>query len=262
MASQKEIINSLDGLLNGAVAIAMHGVPGVQAADVDNALQTHVDTVRARVRGIQPQAMLAHLHGYLFDELGFIGDTEMYYNPANDYLPYVLEHKRGSVLMLSLVYKIVAERLGLVCWGVKVPGHFYMAVGTDNGPMLIDAFAGGRFVTAEEVNGKMQSTFGTEAEWTDELMDPVSTKHWLSLILQQLLNIYGLEGRYTDVAAVLEFEMLLWPDQLRLERDLGLVLARIGMSKPAAAWLARYLMNNPDDPQKKDLEQLLDVLES
>jgi hypothetical protein len=62
------------------------------------------------------------------------------------------------------------------------------------------------------------------------------------------------------VAAVLEMEMLLWPAQGHLQRDLALVLARIGLSRPASIWLDTYLKNNPQDPQKADLKQLLDVL--
>jgi hypothetical protein len=62
------------------------------------------------------------------------------------------------------------------------------------------------------------------------------------------------------MAAVLEMEMLLWPGQGHLQRDLALVLARIGMARPASVWLNEYLKNNPDDPQKTDLKQLLDVL--
>jgi hypothetical protein len=59
---------------------------------------------------------------------------------------------------------------------------------------------------------------------------------------------------------MLELEMLLWPDQTHLQRDLALVLARIGLSQPASMWLDQYLKCNPNDPQKGDLRQLLEVL--
>ena len=45
-----------------------------------------------------------------------------------------------------------------------------------------------------------------------------------------------------------------------LKRDLGLVLARCGLSRPASIWLDRYLKSNPDDPQKSQLKELLQVL--
>ena len=40
----------------------------------------------------------------------------------------------------------------------------------------------------------------------------------------------------------------------------SLVLARCGLAQPASLWLDRYLQGNPDDPQKTELQQLLDVL--
>ncbi len=260
LASQLDSLEAPDALLQGALAIAMHEQPDVNAAEVDATLQSYADTIRSRVRGTQAQAMLAHLHDYLFDELGFIGDTETYYSPANSYLPHVLEHKRGLPITLTLVYKLVADRLGMKSWGVALPGHFVAGIEVDGAPMLIDTFAGGRLITPEEAQQRMQTMFGNEVDSIDELIQPASPRHWLTRILQNLLNIFGSEGRYADVAAMLEMEMLLWPEQDRLQRDLALVLARIGMSRPASAWLEQYLENNPDDPQEKDLKQLLDVL--
>src|SRR6476660_8446250 len=163
-------IESPDALLNGAVAIAMHQMDEVDAASVDAQLQGYADTVRARVRGRQPQALLAHLHAVLFEEEGFRGNTEDYYHPANSYVPAVLETKRGLPITLSLIYKVVADRLGLRAWGVGLPGHFLVAVDADdvvrapaakgkhkNGghepavrePMLVDPFAAGRILTSE-----------------------------------------------------------------------------------------------------------------
>ena len=102
--------------------------------------------------------------------------------------------------------------------------------------------------------------FGPEVEWSEELLRPASNRHWLTRILQNLLNVFDATGHYSDVAAVLELEMLLWPEQNHLQRDLGLVLARCGLSQPASAWLDRYLKSNPDDPQKKQIRELLQVL--
>ncbi len=260
LARQVDALESTDALLNGALAIAMHELPDVRPGQVDQTLQNFADTVRNRVRGSQPQAVIAHLHDYLFEELKFVGDTETYYSPSNSYLPHVIATKRGLPISLTLIYKVVAERIGIPCWGVALPGHFLAGVDVDGAPMLIDPFAGGRMLTPEEAQERMQSMFGTEVEWSDDLMHPASVRHWLTRMLQNLLNIFGAEGRYADVAAMLEMEMLLWPDQDRLQRDLALVLARIGMSRPASMWLETYLSNNPDDPQEKDLKQLLDVL--
>ena len=259
-------VDSSDALLRGAVAIAMHEMDDVDPAAVDAQLQGYADAVRARVRGRQPQALLAHLHAVLFDEEGFRGNTQDYYASGNSYVPAVLETKRGLPITLSLIYKSVAERLGLRAWGVGLPGHFL--VGVDAGDsregeaptMLVDPFNGGRILTADEAHARIQEMFGAEAEWSEEMLRPASNRHWLTRILQNLLNVFGSANQFADVAAVLEMEMLLWPNHHHLQRDLGLVLARCGMSRPASMWLDRYLRSNPDDPQKGQLRELLQVL--
>jgi regulator of sirC expression with transglutaminase-like and TPR domain len=260
LARQISTINSPDALLQGAVAISMHHMEDVDAGAVDTILQGYADTIRSRVRGSQPQAVLAHLHEFLFEEQEFQGNTDDYYNPSNSYLPAVLESKRGLPITLSLLYKIVAERLGLRVWGVGLPGHFLVGVEIDGSPMLIDPFTQGRELSTEEAHEKLQEMFGPEVEWTPDLLHAASNRHWLTRILQNLLNVYGSTNHFADVAAVLEMEMLLWPEQSHLQRDLGLVLARCGLSQPASVWLDRYLKTNPDDPQKSQIKELLGVL--
>jgi len=261
LAKQSQAINSPNALVLGAVAISMHQLDDVSPAAVEAKLKGYANTVQSRVHGSQPQAVVAHLHEVLFEEEGFAGNVDDYYNPANSYLPAVLQTKRGLPISLSLVYKAVADRLGLKTWGVGLPGHFLVAVQLDDAdPMLIDPFAGGRLLTVDEAHERMKDLLGSEAEWSDELLQPASNRHWLTRMLQNLLHVFGTSNQYSEMAAVLEMEMLLWPGQGHLQRDLALVLARIGMARPASVWLNEYLKNNPDDPQKTDLKQLLDVL--
>jgi regulator of sirC expression with transglutaminase-like and TPR domain len=262
LARQIPTINSSDALLQGALAIALHQMEDVDAGAVDAQLQSYADIIRGRVHGSQPQALLAHMHELLFEEEGFRGNIDDYYNPRNSFLPAVLESKLGLPITLSLLYKLVGERIGLRVWGIGLPGHFMVGAEVDGSPMLIDPFAEGREMSQEEAHEKLQEMFGSEVEWSPELLHPASNRHWLTRILQNLLNVYGSTNHYADVAAVLEMEMLLWPEQNHLQRDLGLVLARCGLSQPASMWLDRYLKTNPDDPQKSQIRELLGVLTS
>lgn len=260
LEQQVDSIHSPDALLLGAVAIASHQIRDLDPAAIDATIQEHANVIRSRVRSTQKQAVLAHMHEYLFEELGFAGNRDDYYNPVNSYLPAVLEVKRGLPISLSLVYKLVADRLGLRVQGVGLPGHFVVSVQAEGEPMLIDPFNGGREMSLDEAHDKVREVHGPDAEWSDEWLRPVSNRHWLTRVLQNLLNVFGARGQYTDVAAVLEMEMLLWPEQNQLQRDLGLVLARCGMPAPASRWIETYLENNPDDPQREDLEELRNVL--
>jgi regulator of sirC expression with transglutaminase-like and TPR domain len=260
LAEQIPSISSPDALLQAAVAVSMHQNPTLDPHEVDEKLQSYADTIRSRVKGDQPQALLAHLHEFLFEEEKFAGNTLDYYNPANSYPHSVLETKLGLPISLCLIYKSVAERIGLRTWGVGLPGHFLVGMELEGSTLLIDPFAAGRLLTPQEAHDRMREIFGSDAEWSDDLLQPASNRHWLTRMLQNLLNIFGSTGHYDDVAAMLELEILLWPEQPRLQRDLALVLARLGMAQSASVWLNRYLEGNPDDPQSHDLRQLLDVL--
>jgi regulator of sirC expression with transglutaminase-like and TPR domain len=238
----------------------MHALHDADPAAIDAKLQKYADIVRSRVRGRQPQAILAHLHELLFEQEDFAGNTDDYYNIANSFIPTVLESKRGLPIALSLIYKNIADRLGLHTHGVNLPGHFLVGVEFAGSVMLVDPFARGQVISAEEAHDRLRQLFGEEVEWSEEILRPASTRLWLTRMLQNLLNTYGSKNQYLDVAAILEMEMLLWPGETRLQRDLALVLARCGLAQPASLWLDRYLRTNPDDPQQQDLKQLLEVL--
>src|SRR5688500_8856312 len=180
MRRQVPQMDSPDALLNGAIAISMHQLEHVDPNRIDRIIQSYADAVRKRVKGTQTQALVAHLHEFLFEEQGFEGNTDDYYNTANSYLPVVIESKRGLPITLSLIYKLVAERLGLRVHGVGLPGHFMVALEDCDTAMLIDACSGGRMLTADEAYDRVRAAFGPEIEWNEELLQPVSNLHWLT----------------------------------------------------------------------------------
>jgi regulator of sirC expression with transglutaminase-like and TPR domain len=260
LSRQLTDLDSPAALLRGAIAVANHQLDEVNVSEIEATIDRYAQTIRSRVHGSQEQAIVAHLHDYLFEELGYRGNVEDYYNPLNSCLPVVLETKRGLPIVLSLIYVQVAQRLGLNAWGVGLPGHFLAAVQLADGVMLVDPFDSGRMVSIEESHERLKVLLGPEQEWSNEFIEPVSNRQWLTRMVQNLLMIFTQSSRFADAAAMLEMEILLWPDQSMLERDLALVLARCGLSSPALKLLNEYIETNPDDPQRPQLQQLVEVL--
>jgi len=260
MTQQAGSIDSPEALVAGAVAIARHRLADADHRLTAAALQAYADKVLSRVRSGRPKALLAHLHDILFEEGGFRGNTADYYAIDNSLLPAALATRRGLPIILSLIYKSVADRVGLRAWGLALPGHFMAGVEVEGDVLIIDPFHGGRELSRDEAHDHIRRVLGEEIEWTDDYLLPASHRQWLTRIIQNLLNGFAAAEQFNDVAAMLELEMLLWPEEERLKRDLALVLARCGLSVPASQWLDRYLRDNPDDPQRGDLQQLLGVL--
>src|SRR6185369_2374099 len=63
----------------------------------------------------------------VFEDHGFDGDRENYYDPRNSYLNDVLERRRGIPITLALVVLEAAQGAGVSMVGVGFPGHFLVS---------------------------------------------------------------------------------------------------------------------------------------
>ncbi len=73
-------------------------------------------------------------------------------------------------MILCLIYKAVAERMGLIVEGVNTPGHFLAAVRTEDDWMIIDPFQAGRMLTIGEVGKLIENVTGQSLKLTWEEM--------------------------------------------------------------------------------------------
>lgn len=203
-------IESTSGLLQAAVAVSLHALDDCQPSAVDCRLQALANRVKSRVRRHHsPEAILAHLHDVLFDEEGFAGEWTDYYNPLNSYLPAVLETRRGIPITLALLYKVVAERVGLTVQGINAPGHFLVRVRDSRGWILIDPFHKGQMLTPEEAYSLIRTIFGRGVPCTPSYLDPTTHAQWITRLLANLEAIFLNQGCRDDLAAMHELQWLL-----------------------------------------------------
>jgi regulator of sirC expression with transglutaminase-like and TPR domain len=216
-ARELPALDTTPALFRAAFAIALHERP---EADVERAEATVAElaaTVHHRVRSSSPQARIAHLHDVLFDVAGFRGNVADYYNPANSYLPDVLETRRGLPITLVLIYKCVAEAVGLAVHGINAPGHFLAAVecpepsstGDGGGWMFVDPFYGGELLDRRDVRRRIAETTGREVPDWPEFLLSATHRQWLARMLHNLQAIFAQTGRERDLYAMQELQGLL-----------------------------------------------------
>ncbi len=208
-ADQLPRIETTDGLLHAAIAVSMHALDDVRPQDVDDSLLALATQIRSRVRSKQVQAVLAHLHEVFFTDAGFTGDQANYYRPLNSYLPAVLESKRGIPVTLGLLYKVVAERVGLDVQGVNAPGHFLVRVRGQRDWMIVDPFFGGTLLSREEAFQRIERVTGKTIPHTRHYLQPATHVQWISRILTNLQHVLATEKRQHDLAAMNELQSLL-----------------------------------------------------
>src|SRR3546814_7780390 len=77
------------------------------------------------------------INRHLFEDLGYAGDHDQYYDPRNSYLNEVFERRRGNPISLAMVQMEVARRLGVPLDGVSFPGHFLVRLPVDGGVQVM-----------------------------------------------------------------------------------------------------------------------------
>jgi len=208
-AEQIPVLETTEGLLNAAIAISMHGLDDIDPAGIEHQLQDMADQVSSRVSGVQPQALLAHLHQFLFDEQGFRGNAEGYYSSENSYLSRVLASRNGIPITLCLIYKTIAERIGLRVEGVNAPGHFLARVFSDGDTMIVDPFFLGSVLTESESFERVEAVTGRAVPRSGQYMTAATHSQWLSRMLVNLQHIFATQERRADLAAMCELQSLL-----------------------------------------------------
>jgi len=132
-------------LLETALLIARDEYPNLDADLYDTLAQSHAEHLRPEIEAIDAWPLkMAAINRHLFDELGYTGNHDEYYDPRNSYLNEVFERRLGNPISLAMVQIEVARRLGVPLDGVSFPGHFLVRLPVDDGILVMDPFNGGR----------------------------------------------------------------------------------------------------------------------
>ena len=165
------------------------------------------------------------LSQFLFDEAGFRGNEDDYYDPSNSYLSEVLARRTGIPISLSLLYIEVGRRLNLPLVGIGMPGHF-LVKHQEVDDLFIDPFYGGILLSQEESARRLQEVTGGRIEWRPEHLRPVENRAFLARLLRNLKVIYLQRQEYSEALMVLDLLVALLPEDEIERRDRQAVLNR------------------------------------
>ena len=189
---------------------------------------------------------VAELAALLFDEEGFVGNAEEYYDPRNSYLNDVLDRKLGIPLTLSLVAMAVGGRAGLTVHGVGLPGHFVAKASAGDDELLFDPYHGGGVLDPDGCAELIEAATGRPFAVTDDVLEPTPPGLIARRMLTNLKGVYLREQDFARAARVTGRLAVLAPDDPTQLRDLGVTLAHAGQPGKAIDPLAAYLAAAPD----------------
>lgn len=184
---------------------------------------------------------------YLFDEVGFHGNSGEYYNPDNSFLNRVLETRTGIPITLSLVFLEVGRRLGLRCSGVGLPGHFI--VGLDDSGEYLDPFNAGTTLSTGDCRDLVHKMSGGRLEWTDEFLAPYSKLDLLFRILNNLKGVHMQNRQWAKAVGVIQRMAFISPGLPSLYQEQAWCHAQQQQFRLAINSLETYLQkaDSPED---------------
>jgi regulator of sirC expression with transglutaminase-like and TPR domain len=234
-------------MLEAAISIAQDDHPDLDPGSVLAEIDALADKLKRRIPAdAVPLQRLRWLNRFFFHELGFAGNVNDYYDPANSYLNRVLETRRGIPITLALVYIELATQIGLQARGVSFPGHFLVKLKMPQGEVVIDPFTG-QSLSREELDELLQPykrSRGLTGEFDAPLglfLQSAPARDVIARMLRNLKEIHRSAEDWPRLLAVLNRLVLLLPQAWEERRDRGLALAELGMNGPAAGDLADYL---------------------
>jgi regulator of sirC expression with transglutaminase-like and TPR domain len=247
----------------GAALIARDAHPGL---DVGRCL-TRLDDLAAPLvghdfAGMTPADQADVVSRHLFDELGFRGNEQEYYDPRNSLLPDVLDRKLGIPISLSLVYCEVARRVGIRASGVSFPGHFLVRVEGADEPSraIVDPFFGGRRLDDPGLQRLLERSSPNKKLVPEEHLAPATSRAILVRMLINIKWIHATRGDFARALLALDRIICLQPDSAPALRERGMLAAKLGAHEAARADLSRLLELVPQAPDASSIRERLEEL--
>lgn len=236
-------------LATGALLIAAEEYPQLPLALYLHRLDVLAERVRDRLGDESaPLVVLQELSYTIFEDEGFRGNADAYYDARNSFLNDVLDRRLGIPISLGIVYLEVGSRLGLPLVGISFPGHFLLCYKGEALRVLIDPFEAGRIRFEDEAQTLLDRIYGGMVRLRPAFLRGSGKKAILVRLLSNLKQIYLSTRDEQRALAAVERILLLRPDAPNEVRDRGILLGRTGQSTEAIAELEHYLELAPEAP--------------
>ena len=240
-------------LLEAAISIAHDDFPELDSQAVLAEVDTMAVRLKTRLPGdAAPMQRLRLLNRYFFQELGFAGNVNDYYDAANSYLHVVLQTRRGIPITLALVYMEIAAQIGLVASGISFPGHFLVRLRMPRGDVVIDPFTG-QSMSRDALDAllvpyrrRQALALGQTKDAADIVplglfLQAAPARDILARMLRNLKEIHRSGNDFVRLRRVCDRLVILLPEAWEERRDRGLVAAELGAVDSAVADLTFYL---------------------
>lgn len=200
-----------------------------------------------------PTLLIDRYHAYLFEELGFRGNDEDYYDPRNSFLNEVLDRRTGIPISLAAIYVEVARRLDWPVRGVGFPGHFLAKWELTGGEVVVDPFHGA-ILSEQDCRELLSRVSGGQLSFRRELLAALSNRAIIARMLANLKGIWIKRSEFLRAIGACDRILLVAPEAVVEFRDRGLLWLKLECHRPALDDLERYLVAAPRAADARNIQ--------
>ena len=216
------------------------------------------DSVRKRLEGSRDvERIVATVNRLLFDEEGFLGANDDYYDPRSALLSEALDRHAGLPITLSILYIELSRRVGIEAAGVSLPGRFLVKFTGPFGVIVVDPFDGGRILSTIELQKILDGMYGGGVRLREHHLRSFTPRQILARELAQLKAAYLAQHDLPRAAASID-RLLILDDRDAYEvRDRAGIAMQMHAYSQAIALFERYLTLTPSaDDRTRVREQI------
>ncbi|MEO8032861.1 MAG: tetratricopeptide repeat protein [Acidobacteriota bacterium] len=234
-------------LVEASLLIAQEDHPRLDIGHYLEQVESWTESVRGRVGGRNDvEAIVEALNRVLYEEEGFHGQDDDYYDPRSALISELLDRHAGLPITLSILYLELSRRIGAEVTGISIPGRMLVKFTGDFGTVVVDPFEGGRVLSAIELQQLLDNVYGGGVRLRERHLRSFSRHAILGRELSQLKAAYLAQHDLPRAAASID-RLLILDDRDAYEvRDRAALAMQMHAYAVAVECLERYLALMPD----------------
>ena len=237
-------------LVEASLVIALEDHPGLDIECYMDQVSEWSGSLRSRLEGSRDvERIVDSINRLLFDEEGFHGQDEDYYDPRSALLNETLDKHAGLSITLSILYIEISRRVGVEgaidVAGVALPGRFLVKFSGAFGQIVVDPFDGGRVLSTIELQRLLDDVYGGGVRLREHHLRAFSPKEVLARELAHLKSAYLAQHDLTRAAASIDRLLILDANDAFEVRDRASIAMQMHAYAAAIDCFERYLALTP-----------------
>lgn len=248
-------------LVEASLVIDLEESPGLDLGRHLENVQAWSDAVRQRLEGSRDvERMVETINRVLFDEEGFHGENDDYYDPRSALLSEALERHAGLPIALSILYIELSRRAGLEAAGVALPGRFLVKFTGPFGVIVVDPFDGGRVLSTVELQKILDGMYGGGVKLREHHLRSFTPRQILARELAQLKAAYLAQHDLARAAASIDRLLILDARDAYEVRDRAALAMQMHAYAQAIELFERYLALMPSAEDRSRVREQIGYL--